>query len=102
MPTHSSSTSEASSVGGILIQTASWLPLLAWGKTRQCLRILCKALRGSYVLPAGCGMLRARNTCKEGCRGVPVSEVIDKVVPRLSPPLLVDEALRCHSFMPPQ
>ena len=39
---------------------------------------------------------------KKGFRGVPVGEVIDKAVPRLSPPLLVDKAFRCHPFMPPQ
>jgi len=39
---------------------------------------------------------------KESFRGIPVGEVIDEAVPRLSPPLLVDEALRCPSCMPPQ
>jgi hypothetical protein len=54
------------------------------------------------VLPDGCGMRRDRHTRKEGFRDVPVGEVIDKAVPRLSPPLLVDEAWRCHPLIPPQ
>jgi hypothetical protein len=39
---------------------------------------------------------------KEGFRGVPIGEVIAEAVPRLSPPLIGDEAFRCHPLMPPQ
>jgi hypothetical protein len=39
---------------------------------------------------------------QERFRGGPVGEVIEEAVPRLSPPLLVDEAFRCPSCMPPQ
>src|SRR5215475_13838267 len=57
MPIHSSSASDASSVGGILIQTASWLALLSWDKTFQCLCIFCNAWE--KVIRAACGMLEA-------------------------------------------
>ena len=54
------------------------------------------------MLPAGCEKLRARKTRKEGFRGVPVGEVINEAVPRLSPPLIIDEAFPVHPLMPPQ
>ena len=54
------------------------------------------------MLPAGGWRLRARHTRKEGFRGVPIGKVIDEAVPRLSPPLLVDEAFRFHPRIPSQ
>jgi hypothetical protein len=54
------------------------------------------------MLPEGGWRLKGRNTLKEGFRGFSVSEVIDKAVPRLSPPLLVDEVFRVHLLVPPQ
>src|SRR5262249_50430968 len=57
MPTHSSSPSDTSSVGGILIQTASWLALRSWGKTCQCLCTVCNAWE--KVIRAAFGRLEA-------------------------------------------
>jgi hypothetical protein len=80
-------TGQTSGIFGIITETRG----LCWSRWAPFL--LCSAT--DFLGLSGGEMV------KERFRGIPVGEVIAEAVPRLSPPVLVEEALRCPSCMPP-
>ena len=79
------STSDASS-GGVTVQTASALSVMAGGTSLPGVRLVfAMRVRGSCVLPERCWRRRQRHARKEGVQGVALRQCLHTTMPLIHP-----------------